>query len=377
MTGLRVIQVEDAAQRNMWLRMPWTVMGDDPAFVAPLIMLEKRRISTKHNPFFEFAETALFLALRDGRPVGRISAQVNRRSNEHRGEKAAHFGFFDCLDDPEAAIALVDAAAAWGATRGMSELLGPFNFSINQECGALVEGFDSPAALMMPQGLAHYDRLLHGAGLTKAIDLLAFRMDPKAPRPPVERILERVTRMPEIGIRLLDLSRLRQEIDLVLDIFNDAWAENWGYVPMSPAEIDEMARNLKLLLRPQAAAFVTINGKEEAMMVALPDLNALTRDFDGGLFPFNIVRLLGRLKSRQLPSARVVLMGVRRRHHGGIVGGTILARLVGQIRKAAVDMGLNWIEFSWILETNRPVTDLCERLSGPPVKRYRIYRKSL
>lgn len=377
MTDLTIVPVADARQRELWLRLPWVVMGRDPSFVPPLLMLERQRVSERHSKFFEFGEAALFLAMRGGRPVGRISAQVNRRANEQRADRAGHFGFFDCLDDPAAAVALVDAAAAWGAERGMTRIEGPYNLSINEECGTLVDGFDSPSAIMMPQGRPHYDRLLHAAGLTKAMDLLAFRMDVRAPRPVVEEILERADRHQGIGIRALDTRRLRRELDVVLDIFNDAWADNWGHVPLSLAEIDELAGTLRLLLRPEAAAFVTLGGEEVAMMVALPDLNALTRDFDGRLTPLNVARLIWRVKVGRLPSARVVLFGVRRRFHSRRIGGLIIARLVGRIREAAVSMGLDWIEFSWILETNRPVVDLCTRLSGPPVKRYRIYRKDL
>ncbi|MDX2103632.1 MAG: hypothetical protein EAZ99_16165 [Alphaproteobacteria bacterium] len=377
MTSITIVPVVSAAQQQQWLRLPWVVMGGDPVFVPPLLALEKRRISSRHSKFFEFGEVALFLALRDGHPVGRISAQVNHRANQHHGQRAVHFGFFECVEDPEVAEALVAAVASWGTARGLTELVGPFNLSINEECGVLVDGFDSPSAIMMPQGRPYYDGLLQRTGLTKAMDLVAFRMDVQAAPPEVEHILERVTPRVNLGVRLLNTKRLRQEVDVIVDIFNDAWANNWGHVPMTEAEIDALADTLRLLLRPDSAAFVTLDGQDVAMMVALPDLNALTQDFDGRLTPLTIARLIWRVKVARLPSARVVLFGVRQRFHNQRLGGLIIARLVGQIRRAALQMGLDWIEFSWILETNRPVIDLCTRLSGPPVKRYRLYHKPL
>ncbi len=372
MTDLRIIPADRGRARRQWLRMPWTVMERDPHFIPPLRFMERQNISPRHNPFFQFGEVALFLAVRGKRPIGRISAQINRRSNEYRRERACHFGFFDCLNDPEAATALVRKALDWGAARGMDQLIGPFNLSINQTCGVLVEGFDSPSCAMMPQGPSYYDSLLCSAGLAKAIDMLAYRISLDSPAA-FDAKLARFNRVPDIQVRPFDSKRSKRDIALMADIYNDAWAENWGFVPFSTDEIRAISRDLTYLASSEAGAFISLKGEDQAMLLALPDWNALTRDFDGRFLPFNWVRYLWRLKVKPLPSARIILGGVRRRHQASLTGIAMLAALLGHIREIGVERGVKWVELSWILETNRPMISLAKSVAGPPVKRYRMY----
>jgi len=360
-----------------WLALPFAIFADDAAWVAPLTFHERRRISPRYSPFFKFADVALFLAYRGSAPVGRISAQVNRRHLERHHDSTGHFGFFDCLDDPEAARALVAAAESFLRARNVRRMVGPMNFSLNEECGCLISGFDISPAILMPHARSWTGPLLEGAGLGKEIDLFAYRMDTAKFAGPIGDIAAQADRTGGVSVRPFDMANYDAEVRTLVEIFNDAWDLNWGFVPFSSDEIDALLAELKPLIRGNYGRFVLFDRKPVAMMVGLPNINEIIAPFHGRLLPFNWAKLLWTLKREDTRSARVPLLGLRRAYQSSPIGGALLALLVRELITLARTYRMDWVEFSWVLETNRRLIKLAEMAAGPPVKIYRLYSKSI
>ncbi|MBL8574604.1 MAG: dATP pyrophosphohydrolase [Hyphomicrobiaceae bacterium] len=380
MTGpvpLRVLPVDNRPRRRDWLDVPAIVHQGDPAFVAQLRLMESMRISQQHNPFFTFGEAGLFVALRGDRPVGRISAQINHRHRQFHAAASGHFGFFDCRDDFDAAKALVDAAACWLRARGADHMEGPYSFSVNEECGLLIEGFDTPPAMLMNHARPHAAALLDRLGFDKAMDTFAYRMTRLDTPLRIATFADPLRADPRIRIRPLDTSRFEAEVHTVIDIFNDAWSGNWGFVPFSEAEIVAMARELKPFYRGEYGRIVEIDGEPAALMLAVPDINGLIKPFGGRLLPFNWARLAFGLWRQTARSARIPLMGIRKRHQNSLAAVGVLALLVSDFLVEARKHRLDWVEFSWVLESNKPMNALARMTAGDPVKRYRLYRRAL
>lgn len=374
---LVVAPVADRRGLADFIRVPWHVYADDPNWVPPLVAERREHLGPK-NPYFRHAEARYWTAYRGGRPVGRISAQVDRLFQERHGAETGHFGLFEAPDDGEVVAALLEAAEAWLRERGVRRALGPFSLSINDECGLLVEGFDRPPMLLMGHARPHYDARLVEHGYAKAKDLLAYAYDTSSPLPEtVRRVLEQAGRAGDVRLRPLRAGRLREELAVIVDIFNDAWSENWGFVPMTEAEVDHMARSLKPLIREEFVAIAELAGEPAAMVVALPNLNEAIADLDGRLVPFGLARLLWRLKVRGLASARVALMGVRRRHRDSLMGSALAFMLIDHIREAGLRAGVRRVELSWVLEDNAGMRRVIEAVGGRHAKTYRIYEKAL
>jgi hypothetical protein len=374
---LSVSQIDRQNKVKDWLAVPRTVFAGDPAFVHQLDFMEKQRIDPKHAPFFQFGEAVFFVAYRDEKPVGRISAQINRRHLEQYSDATGHFGFFDCIDDPQAAEALLAAASGWLAQRGMRRMIGPCNFSLNDECGCLVDGFDTPPAILMPHARVWTGTLLERAGLAKEMDLLVYRTAPALPER-MQKLAERAKNMSGIALRKFDMNRYTQEIELLVEIFNDAWSGNWGFVPFALAEIDALAAELKPFFRDEYGRFMLVDGKPIGVIVALPDLNGIIKPFDGKLLPFNWAKLIWSLKRETWHSVRVPLMGLRRQWHATPQAGGLLALMVQALFEQSRDRyRLDWAEFSWVLEINKPMMALGQLMAGPPVKTYRLYSKAI
>jgi hypothetical protein len=259
----------------------------------------------------------------------------------------------------------------------MQRMTGPYNFSANEECGCLIDGFDSPAAMLMPPGAPWLGGLLEGQGLAKAMDLFAYRAKP-AVNARLEAMATRAARMGRISMRKFDMRRYNQEIALLVEIFNDAWSGNWGFVPFSQAEIDALAAELKPFFRNEYGRFLLVDGKTVGVIVTLPDVNGVIAPFGGKLLPFNWLKLIWSLKRETWKTARIPLMGIRRAWHGTPQAGGLLALMVREITAQALERyDLDWVEYSWILEINQPMRAMAEILAGPPIKTYRIYSKAL
>ncbi|MEO5881695.1 MAG: dATP pyrophosphohydrolase, partial [Caldimonas sp.] len=320
------------------------------------------------------AEARFWLARRDGRDVGRISAQIDRLVKD---PEIGHFGMIAAEDRPEVFAALFAAAEGWLRERGKTRVLGPFNLSINEESGLLVDGFDTPPMLLMGHDARHIAGRIEALGYAKAKDLIAYIQNTDDGLFPESARRFAAKRMPKnMTLRNLDPKRYREEFDTVTEIFNDAWSENWGFLAFTEAEIAHMAKSLKPLIKPEYVVIVEVAGRPIGFGIALPNLNELIADFNGRLLPFNWLKLLLRLK-RGATTARVPLMGIRRTYSGGLIGGLAPILIVDTLRKAMQKDGIRDVEMSWILEDNRPMRHMIESLGGRPYKTYRVYEKRL
>ena len=375
--SVEVVPVRTKADREAFLRLPWRLYEGVPSWVPNLLILQRDIIDAKKNPFFDHGEAQLFLARRDGEVAGRISAQIDRRHNEQHGECTGFFGFFESVDDAEVARALLGAAEAWLRERGMECVRGPFSFSIDEEAGVQVEGFDQPAMIAMPQALPYYGSLLEGAGYAKAMDLLAYHWTMKEPPGRVWAAIERARAVPGLRIRPINMRRLHQDVDLLLDIYNEAWQDNWGYVRVSQRAARKLAGDLRLIADPKIVYIAEVNGEPAGMVGGLPNLYEAIRDFRGFLDPWKALKLLWRLKVRGTETGRVFIFGVRPKfqRRRELYGLPFL--LLYELYRAGQERRYRWCEESWVLETNARLNAMMPYWDAYVYKRYRIYEKVL
>lgn len=376
MTDITLVPVEGRALLNRFIRLPERLHRDDPSYVAPLHM-ERRDALTPKNPFFGHADVQFWIARKDGRDVGRISAQIDHQALEVRPDRVGFFGMIAAEDDPAVFRALVGTAADWLHRRGMTHMQGPFNLNINEETGLLVDGFDTPPMLLMGHDLPHVGPRLEELGLRKVKDVFAYLYDVTVDLPASARRLIDRPLPAGVVVRRLDLARYSDEVRTITDIFNDAWAGNWGFVPLTETETDHLAKSLKPLLDPRLVSIVEVRGEAVGFLICLPNLNEAIRDLRGRLLPFGWARLLWRLKVSGVTTARVPLMGVRQAASQGMIGKLLPFLLIDAVRKGAAGMGLTHVELSWILEDNLPMRHINESLGGVAYKTYRIYEQAL
>lgn len=372
---VEILPVNCGDERNRFLRLPWSLYARDPNWIPPLL-LERREHLSKRNPYFRHATFQAWTARRGSQTVGRISAQVDRLHLERYNDRTGFFGLIEAQDDPEVFQALFDAAQTWLREQGMRRVLGPFNLSINDECGLLVEGYDTPPVLMMGHALPYYPGRIEEQGFTGAQDLLAYRIrsDFAAPRH-LDTLISRVAG--RVRLRRMRRWKFAEDLAIIKDIFEDAWSNNWGFVPFTTEEFAELGKNLKLLVPLDYIRIAEVDGEPAAMMALFPNLNEAIRDLDGRLLPFGWLKLLWRLKVSGVKSGRVPLMGVRRRFQGGRLGATLALMLITSLQTSSRERGMEDVEMSWILESNKGVRNIIESIGGKPYKRYRIYQKEL
>ncbi len=376
MSDIKIIPVAGRALLNRFILLPERLHRDDPQYIAPL-HLERQEALTPKNPFFGHAEVQFWLAQRDGRDVGRISAQIDQQGLALRPDGTGQFGMIAAEDDPAIFKALVDTAAEWLRARGMRRMQGPLNLNINEETGLLVAGFDTPPMLLMGHDKPYIGPRLEQLGLVKEKDVYAYLYDMTVDVPAsVRRLLDRPLPK-ELTVRQIDFKRYNEEIRTVTSIFNDAWANNWGFVPLTETETDYLATSLKPLLNPHLTSVVERNGEPVGFLIALPNLNEAIRGLDGKLLPFGWAKLLWRLKVQGVKTARVPLMGVRRSAVNDMIGGLLPFLMVDMVRREGLKRGFTHIELSWILEDNLPMRRMNESLGAAAYKTYRIYEKPL
>ena len=375
-TKIEIVPVEGARLLDAFIRLPEILHSDDPNYIAPLHM-ERRDALTKKNPFFGHADVQFWLARRDGRFVGRITAQIDHQALAIRPDAAGQFGMIAAEDDPAIFTALLDTAAAWLRDRGMKRMQGPFNLNINEEIGLLIDGFDTPPMLLMGHDKPYVAARLEEQGLVKEKDVYAYIYNITTDLPPSARRLLNRPLPADITVRQLDFKRYNEEIRTVTDIFNDAWRDNWGFVPLNEIETDFLAKSLKPLLIPRLTSVVERAGIPVGFLIGLPNLNEAIRDLNGKLLPFGWARLLFRLKLAGVKTARVPLMGIRRSVTHDVIGSLLPFLLIDKVRTEAAKMGYEQVELSWILEDNMPMRRMNESLGGVAYKTYRIYDRAL
>jgi hypothetical protein len=354
-----------------------TIYAGDPNYVRPLDMEIGDKLNKKKNPFFEHAEGTAWVAYRDDRPVGRITAQIDHEHIKRHADGAGFFGYLDTVDDPAVARALLDEAAKWLAARGMKSIRGPFSLSINEELGCLVDGFDRPPMIMMPHHLPYQSRLIEGAGFQKLKDFYAWTYEVGRVPARAQKAHDEIAALPEVTARLANPKEMLSELRIITDIFNDAWSDNWGFVPLTDAELKKSAEDMKLILMPEITRIVSIDGEPAAIAVAMPNLNELIKGLHGKLVPFGLPKLLWRLKVRGPKSGRLILLGIRKKWRNVRKYAGLSAFLYVEMNQAGHLLGIKEGELSWTVEDNAPINIGIKLMGGRIYKTYRVYERSL
>lgn len=377
MTNITIKPVLDKQGRDDFLQVPFTVFATDQHWVAPLFLERYDHLDPRKNPYFEHAEVQLFVAYRDGKPIGRISAQNDRLRLETHNDNKGMFGFLDAIDDIEVFAQLLQTAADWLKARGRSGMLGPFNFSINDEMGMLIDGFDKSANMMMAHSRPYYAKHMEVLGCTKAKDVIAYHYDLGDVPTFLQRVQKRALASGDFSVRPIKLADMKNEINVIKDIFNDAWSNNWGFVPWTQSELDKLGKDLKMLVNGNYGYFASFKGEPAAFVVTLPNLNDWIKGMNGKVLPFNWLKLANQVIKKKPNSLRMPLMGVRKKYHDTAIGSSLSILVIEAARHYHVSRGGKTAELSWILEDNLPVRKLIENFGGVPYKTYRIYEKSL
>ena len=374
---LRVRAARDRRDLRRFIDLPYRLHARDPVWVPPLRRDVELLLSRTGNPFFEHAEAEYFLAERDGEVVGRVAAISNRLHNETHGDRVGFFGFFESVDDQAVADALLAAAAEWCRRHGHDLLRGPASFSVNDECGLLVDGFESPPTLMMPHNPRYYISLLEHAGFTKAKDLWVYQGGTEERYVPVPERLARGTELIRqrqgIILRSLNMRDFQGEVERIKELYNAAWEKNWGFVPMTAHEIDHLAEQFKPVVIPDLVPLAEKDGKLIGFGIALPDLNVVFRRHRSGrLFPM-ILDLLWSLKMKRIRRARILLLGVHPEYRGKGVD----AMLYHWIWTKSGERRIYWGEAGWILEDNPAMNAGLEKMTFRVYKTYRLYDRGI
>jgi hypothetical protein len=377
--GIDIRTHEPGGDTEDFIRAGGVVFGDDPAWIPPLHLMITDRLNPKKEPFHAHAEVALFTAWKDGRLVGRTSATVDRSWLDTWHDDTGHFGFFDTIDDVEVARALLTRAEGWLREKGMKRMNGPMSLSANHEIGVLVDGFEHPPVIDMGHSRKYQGALAEACGLVKEKDLYAWRYDTKDGfNLRTQKAWEQVKGMPEVRLRSVELKGLRNELDLVMEIYNETWSGKWGYVPISGPELDKMAADLSLVLDREMAFIAEVDGKAAGMCIAVPNLNEVIADLGGKLFPFGWAKLVYRTKIKHPTSARLILLGVREAIRKNVKRyGYLSAAMYVEVAKRGKARGCQWAELSWTREDDAPINLGIRSMGARIYKTYRVYEKQL
>ncbi len=373
---IEIREVTSPADLKTFIAVPWAIYKDDPNWVPPLKIERKEALSAK-NPFFQHARMKLWLAYRQGEAVGRISAQIDELYLEIHDANTGFFGMIEAQEDAEIFAALFSTAENWLKEQGMQTILGPFNLGINQEMGCLVEGFDSPPYVMMGHARPYYGGAIENLGYQKAQDTFTYDVESKLFAMPevVQRLLKRLSG--KMSVRQLDRKNTASELEILRSIFNDAWSENWGFVPFTEAEFSAVGKELLMVVPPDYSWIGEVNGEPAAFVILLPNLNEVIADLDGKLFPFGWAKLLWRLKVKSPKTGRIPLMGVLRKFQNTRLGPALAFLVTQALDEPTKRRGMVRAEMSWILEENQGMRNIIDQVGGVETKRYRMYSKKL
>jgi len=377
-SAVTIRPVETKKDKQAFVDFAWEVYKDDPAWVPPLKDEVHGLITPGKNPWFEHGHAQLWLAERDGKVVGRISAQVDDLVQDHMGQGIGNWGFFDALDE-ETGKALIKTAEDWLRKEGMTSSLGPISLSIWDEPGLEIEGFAEPPTAMMGHHRPEYQAWIEHAGYEKAKDLVTYGLNIEHWEDPmIDRLIAMGERNPKICVRMVDKSKFNEEARLILNLLNDAWSNNWGYVPLTEAEIAYAGKKLKPIIFNELVRVAEVEGEPVAFMLTIPDINELTKDLNGELFPFNFIKLLWRLRKPRTRRLRVPLMGVAKKlHHTRLASQLAFMMIEYTRREGTKKYGATHGEFGWILEDNKGMLSIAQLPGASINHRYRIYEKKL
>jgi len=372
---LEIRPVRNRKELDTFIKVPWRIYQRDPCWVPPLVLERKLQLSPS-NPYFKHAEASFWVAYAGGTPVGRISAQIDQLFLERHHEATGFWGMLEAIDNKDVFEALFETAQGWLHKRGMKRLLGPFNLSINQECGLLVEGFDKPPVFMMGHNPPYYETRLKELGHEKAVDMYAYFIQG------TDQTLEKIgkilgSRLGHFSTRPLNMANLEGELDSIFTIFNDAWSRNWGFVPFTRDEYLHLGKSMSKIASPELIRIASINGEDAGFIVLLPNLNEIIRDMDGRLLPFNWLKFLWRLKFHRFSTGRVPLMGVLRKYQDSLAGAAICLSLIRDVLTETLKTSIRDVELSWILEENIPMRRIIEGLGASRYKTYRIFESDI
>ena len=371
------IEVRALASRSdldRFIKLPWRIYQNDPVWVPPLLMDVRNALDRKKHPFHQHAEVEYFLAWRNGEPVGRIAAIVNHLHNQFHDDRTGFFGFFESIPDHAVATALLERVQAWLAERGRTSAQGPMNFSTNEEVaspGVLIDGFETPPKIMMTHTPRYYSELLEAAGYSKAKDLLCYWMDASSTPERLVKGLARLGRNEGVTMRPLNMKDFAGELARVKSIYNSAWEKNWGFVPMTDAEFDYMAKQLKPLIDPELVLIAEAQGEPVAFAIQLPDFNQAMKHMNGRLFPTGLFKFLW--YKRKINEVRVLTLGVILNYRNRGIDTMLMVRMMEVAQPRRMAKG----ECSWILEDNMPMRRGMERMGAHIYKTYRVYEKLL
>src|SRR3954447_802588 len=377
MSDLVIRPVRGRRDLKRFIKVPFEIHRDSEQWVPPLIFERMQFLDRSKNPFFEHAEAEYLIAERGDEPVGRITAQIDERWDTYQGGSDGMFGFFETTDDPEVATALLDAAAGWVRSRGRTRILGPMDFTTNNELGILVEGYELRPMILQPWHPPYYRELIEAQGYTKVMDLLMWYLmlgelkEGDEFHPLIHAAAQKAETEHGIVIRNMRKREMEAEVRRFMEVYNEAWGDNWGFVPITDAELRFEAKNLKQVLDEHWAFMAEKDGEIVGAALTLPDINQVTAGMNGRLLPFGWLKFL--LGKRHIDRVRVFALGVKHAYqHTGIAAGLYLKHL-----DMATPDGVPAGETGWILETNEEMNRAMEGMGGKIVKRYRLYEKAL
>lgn len=375
MSEVNVVEVESSRQLKEFILYPNRLYAGDPNYVTPLYVERKEFFDFKNNPFYRTARTQLFLAMRDNEVVGRIATCVSYRHNDYHDERTGFFGFLDTPDDEEVSRKLLKVAMIELKKVGMDRMRGPMNFTTNQECGFLVEGFDGPPMVMMTYNAPYQYKLAEKFGLRKVMDLLAYKLPTDLGLTDrIKRVVEHRAARTRVKIRSIDLHNFEREVKLIREVYNQAWAKNWGFVPMDDAEFGHLAKNLKQIIDPRIVCIAEHEGRAVGFSLAIPNINQALIRLDGRLLPFGLLKLLWHTKvSNKVDQCRLITFGVIPEYRR--VGLDMM--LYAETLRRGHEYGYKWGELSWILETNDLMRHGVEQMQAFVYKRYRVMEMPL
>jgi hypothetical protein len=370
-----------APTRRRFVDLPYRLHRDNPNWVPPLRRDVRQILDPRRNPFFDHGEACFWLAWRNGDVVGRISAQINRLHLETHGDGTGHFGCLEAVDDATVFAALLGAAEDWLRAREMRQMVGPYSLSINDELGILVDGFLTPPMVGMTYCPPYYAERIAAAGYAKAKDVYALELHATATKnsrmAEFERIVAPLCETGRISLRTLNRAKFAEDLRSAIDIYNDAWRGNWGFVPVTEREAGLLIKQLAPVLPEQAVVFALADGELAGMGVGLPNMNELTADLRGRLLPLGWLKLLWRLRFRRPRTARLILLGLRQRYRSSALGTAILGLLASELVRGMQLLNVEMIEFSWVLEDNKVALDNSRAIGAEIAKTYRLFGKAL